>query len=75
MGPEPIAGQPEGKACPIEYEKLDFQARIVLQLKRDKSGGDVANLIEQTPMTAHPTPGRPSHLGLSSRASKALDAP
>lgn len=24
---------------PIEYEKLDFQARIVLQLKRDKSGG------------------------------------
>ncbi len=30
------------KSCspsPIEYEKLDFQARIVLQLKRDKSGG------------------------------------
>jgi rhodanese-related sulfurtransferase len=24
---------------PIEYEKLDFQAKIVLQLKRDKSGG------------------------------------
>ncbi len=24
---------------PIEYEKLDFQARIVLQLRRDKSGG------------------------------------
>jgi len=24
---------------PIEYEKLDFEARIVLQLKRDKSGG------------------------------------
>lgn len=24
---------------PIEHEKLDFQARIVLQLKRDKSGG------------------------------------
>jgi len=30
------------KSCspnPIENEKLDFQARIVLQLKRDKSGG------------------------------------
>jgi rhodanese-related sulfurtransferase len=30
------------KSCspdPIEHEKLDFQARIVLQLKRDKSGG------------------------------------
>ncbi len=30
------------KSCapnPIEYEHLDFQARIVLQLKRDKSGG------------------------------------
>jgi len=30
------------KSCapsPMEYEKLDFQARIVLQLKRDKSGG------------------------------------
>ena len=30
------------KSCspsPIEYEKLNFQARIVLQLKRDKSGG------------------------------------
>jgi rhodanese-related sulfurtransferase/uncharacterized membrane protein (DUF485 family) len=30
------------KSCspsPIEYEKLDFQARIVLQLRRDKSGG------------------------------------
>ena len=30
------------KSCspsPIEYEKLDFQAKIVLQLKRDKSGG------------------------------------
>ncbi|MBK7616577.1 MAG: YeeE/YedE family protein [Vitreoscilla sp.] len=30
------------KSCgpsPIEYEKLSFQARIVLQLKRDKSGG------------------------------------
>ncbi len=30
------------KSCspnPIEYEKLDFKARIVLQLKRDKSGG------------------------------------
>lgn len=24
---------------PLEHEKLDFQARIVLQLKRDKSGG------------------------------------
>jgi rhodanese-related sulfurtransferase/uncharacterized membrane protein (DUF485 family) len=24
---------------PIEHEKLDFEARIVLQLKRDKSGG------------------------------------
>jgi rhodanese-related sulfurtransferase/uncharacterized membrane protein (DUF485 family) len=24
---------------PIEYEKLDFEARIMLQLKRDKSGG------------------------------------
>ena len=30
------------KSCspsPIEYEHLDFQSRIVLQLKRDKSGG------------------------------------
>jgi hypothetical protein len=30
------------KSCspsPIEYEHLDFQARIVMQLKRDKSGG------------------------------------
>jgi rhodanese-related sulfurtransferase len=30
------------KSCapsPIEYEHLDFQARIVLQVKRDKSGG------------------------------------
>jgi rhodanese-related sulfurtransferase len=30
------------KSCapsPIEYEKLDFQTRIVLQLRRDKSGG------------------------------------
>lgn len=30
------------KSCapsPIEYEHLDFQARIVLQLRRDKSGG------------------------------------
>ena len=30
------------KSCspnPIEYEHLDFKARIVLQLKRDKSGG------------------------------------
>ncbi len=30
------------KSCspsPIEYENLDFQARIVLQLRRDKSGG------------------------------------
>ena len=30
------------KSCspsPIEYEKLGFQAKIVLQLKRDKSGG------------------------------------
>lgn len=30
------------KSCspsPIEYEKLDFKSRIVLQLKRDKSGG------------------------------------
>ena len=30
------------KSCspsPMEYEKLDYQARIVLQLKRDKSGG------------------------------------
>jgi hypothetical protein len=30
------------KSCspdPIDYEKLDFQARIVLQIKRDKSGG------------------------------------
>lgn len=30
------------KSCspsPIEYEKLDFKARIVLQLRRDKSGG------------------------------------
>ncbi len=30
------------KSCapsPIEYEKMDFQARIVLQLRRDKSGG------------------------------------
>ena len=24
---------------PIEYEKLEFEAKIVLQLKRDKSGG------------------------------------
>lgn len=24
---------------PIEYEKLEFEARIILQLKRDKSGG------------------------------------
>lgn len=30
------------KSCspsPVEYDKLDFQTRIVLQLKRDKSGG------------------------------------
>ena len=30
------------KSCspdPIEYEHLDFRSRIVLQLKRDKSGG------------------------------------
>jgi rhodanese-related sulfurtransferase/uncharacterized membrane protein (DUF485 family) len=30
------------KSCapsPMKYEKLDFQSRIVLQLKRDKSGG------------------------------------
>ncbi len=30
------------KSCspdPIEYERLDFKARIVLQLRRDKSGG------------------------------------
>ncbi|MDP1779376.1 MAG: hypothetical protein Q8K73_03805, partial [Anaerolineales bacterium] len=24
---------------PIEYEKLEFEAKIILQLKRDKSGG------------------------------------
>lgn len=38
----PVALGSRYKSCapsPIEYEKLDFQARIVLQLRRDKSGG------------------------------------
>jgi uncharacterized protein len=38
----PVALGNRYKSCspsPIEYEKLDFQARIVLQLRRDKSGG------------------------------------
>ena len=48
MGPDqlryafPAALGSRYRSCapnPIEYEKLDFQARIVLQLKRDKSGG------------------------------------
>ena len=30
---------PSCSPSPIEYEHLDFQTRIVLQLKRDKSGG------------------------------------
>jgi hypothetical protein len=24
---------------PVEYENLEFEAKIILQLKRDKSGG------------------------------------
>lgn len=38
----PVALGDRYKSCapsPMHYEKLDFQARIVLQLKRDKSGG------------------------------------
>ncbi len=38
----PVALGDRYKSCapdPMHHEKLDFQARIVLQLKRDKSGG------------------------------------